>query len=29
MIEIRYDRPKRLGGQESSFVTFPYSQDVV
>ncbi|MEE1072306.1 MAG: DEAD/DEAH box helicase [Cellulosilyticum sp.] len=29
MIEIRYDRPKRLGGQQSIFVTFPYSQEIV
>ena len=29
MIEVRYDRPKRLGGQQSIFVTFPYSQDIV
>lgn len=29
MIEIRYDRHKRLGGQQSIFVTFPYSQEIV
>lgn len=29
MIEVRYDRPKRLGGQQSIFVTFPYSQEIV
>ena len=29
MIEIRYDRPKRLGGQQSIFVKFPYSQEIV
>lgn len=29
MIEVRYDRPKRLGGRQSIFVTFPYSQDIV
>ena len=29
MIEVRYDRPKRLGGQQSIFVTFPYSQGIV
>lgn len=29
MIEIRYDRPKRLGGRQSIFVTFPYSQEIV
>lgn len=29
MVEIRYDRPKRLGGQQSIFVTFPYSQEIV
>ena len=29
MIEIKYDRPKRLGGQQSIFVTFPYSQEIV
>lgn len=29
MIEVRYDRPKRLGGRQSIFVTFPYSQEIV
>ena len=29
MIEIEYGNPKRLGGQQSIFVTFPYSQDIV
>lgn len=29
MIEIRYDRPKRLGGRQSIFVTFPYKQEIV
>lgn len=29
MIEIRYDRPKRLGSRQSIFVTFPYSQEIV
>lgn len=29
MIEVRYDRPKRLGGQQSIYVTFPYSQEIV
>ena len=29
MIEIEYGNPKRLGGQQSIFVTFPYSQEIV
>lgn len=29
MIEIKYDRPKRLGGQQSIYVKFPYSQEIV
>lgn len=29
MIEIKYGNPKRLGGQQSIFVTFPYSQEIV
>ena len=29
MIEVKYDRPKRLGGQQSIFVKFPYSQEIV
>ena len=29
MIEIKYGNPKRLGGRQSIFVTFPYSQDIV
>ena len=29
MIEIKYGNPKRLGVQQSIFVTFPYSQEIV
>lgn len=29
MIEVRYGNPKKLGGRQSIFVTFPYSQDIV
>ena len=29
MIEIRYGNPKKLGGRQSIFVTFPYSQAIV
>ena len=29
MIEIKYGNPKRLGGRQSIFVTFPYSQEIV
>lgn len=29
MIEVRYDRPKRLGGQQSIYVKFPYSRAIV
>ena len=29
MMEIKYGNPKRLGGQQSIFVTFPYSQEIV
>ena len=29
MIEVKYGNPKRLGGQQSIFVTFPYSQEIV
>ena len=29
MVEIKYGNPKRLGGQQSIFVTFPYSQEIV
>lgn len=29
MIEIKYGNPKKLGGRQSIFVTFPYSQDIV
>ena len=29
MVDIKYGNPKRLGGQQSIFVTFPYSQEIV
>ena len=29
MIEIKYGNPKKLGGRQSIFVTFPYSQEIV
>ena len=29
MVEIKYGNPKRLGGRQSIFVTFPYSQGIV
>lgn len=29
MIEIKYGNPKRLGGQQSIYVKFPYSQEIV
>lgn len=29
MIEVKYGNPKKLGGRQSIFVTFPYSQDIV
>ena len=29
MVEVKYGNPKKLGGRQSIFVTFPYSQDIV
>lgn len=29
MINVKYGNPKKLGGRQSIFVTFPYSQDIV